>query len=196
MKKMLSVIMVGILIFSLTGCGGNNADSGKDSAAANENTVSQETAGAKENASLPAPENEADESGQSELESSMAEQDTAKPESSATTGSETEPDAADGSNALVVYFSWSGNTENVANAIAEQTGADVFEIVPEETYTSDYNVLLDIASEEKESGARPAIAGSIEDISQYEFIYVGFPNWIAYHNMAIIFHSILKLKMM
>ena len=111
MKKMLSVIMVGILIFSLTGCGGNNADSGKDSAAANENTVSQETAGAKENASLPAPENEADESGQSELESSMAEQDTAKPESSATTGSETEPDAADGSNALVVYFSWSGNSQ-------------------------------------------------------------------------------------
>ena len=176
MKKMLSVIMVGILIFSLTGCGGNNADSGKDSAAANENTVSQETAGAKENASLPAPENEADESGQSELESSMAEQDTAKPESSATTGSETEPDAADGSNA-------SGNTENVANAIAEQTGADVFEIVPEETYTSDYNALLDIASEEKESSARPAIAGSIEDISQYEFIYVGFPNWLAYHNL-------------
>ena len=183
MKKMLSVIMVGILIFSLTGCGGNNADSGKDSAAANENTVSQETAGAKENASLPASENEADESGQSELESSMAEQDTAKPESSATTGSETEPDAADGSNALVVYFSWSGNTENVANAIAEQTGADVFEIVPEETYTSDYNALLDIASEEKESSARPAIAGSIEDISQYEFIYVGFPNWLAYHNL-------------
>ena len=104
--------------------------------------------------------------------------------------------AADGSNALVVYFSWSGNTENVASAIAEQTGADVFEIVPEETYTSDYNALLDIASEEKESGARPAIAGSIEDISQYEFIYVGFPNWLAYHNMAIIFHSILKLKMM
>ena len=105
----------------------------------------------------------------------MAEQDTAKPESSATTGSETEPDAADGSNALVVYFSWSGNTENVANAIAEQTGADVFEIVPEETYTSDYNVLLDIASEEKESGARPAIAGSIEDILSMNSFMWGFP---------------------
>lgn len=38
-------------------------------------------------------------------------------------------------------------------------------------------MLLDIATEEKESGARPAIAGSIEDISKYDFIYVGFPNW-------------------
>lgn len=177
MKKMLSVIMVGILILSLTGCGGNNADSDRDSAAANENTVSQETAGAGENVSEPVLENEVDESGHTESESSMAEQDIAEPESSAETGLEPEPDAADGSNALVVYFSWSGNTENVANAIAEQTGADVFEIVPEEAYTSDYNTLLDIAIEEKESGARPAIAGSIEDISQYDVIYVGYPNW-------------------
>lgn len=105
MKKMLLVIMVGILIFSLTGCGGNNADSGRNSAAANENTVSQETAGAEENVSKPASENAADEPGQPESESSMAEQDTAEPESSAETESETEPDAADGSNALVVYFS-------------------------------------------------------------------------------------------
>lgn len=177
MKKMLSVIIVGILIFSLAGCGGNNADSGRDSAAENENTISQETAGDGENVSEPASENEAEESGQPELESSMAEQDTADLESSVTTGLETEPAAGDGSNALVVYFSWSGNTENVANAIAEQTGADVFEIVPEEVYTSDYNALLDIATEEKESGARPAIAGSIEDISQYDVIYVGYPNW-------------------
>ena len=84
---------------------------------------------------------------------------------------------AGGSNALVVYFSWSGNTENVANAIVNQTGADVFEIVPEEAYTIDYNALLDIATQEKESGARPAIAGSIEDIAQYDIIYVGYPNW-------------------
>ncbi len=173
MKKMLSVIIVGILIFSLAGCGGNNADSGRDSAAENENTISQETAGDGENVSEPASENEAEESGQPELEGSMAEQDTADLESSAAHESETETTPA--SNALVVYFSWSGNTENVANAIAEQTGADVFEIVPEEVYTSDYNALLDIATEERESGARPAIAGSIEDISQYDVIYVGFP---------------------
>ncbi|MCI9142038.1 MAG: hypothetical protein HFH87_05360 [Lachnospiraceae bacterium] len=83
---------------------------------------------------------------------------------------------ADSSSALVVYFSWSGNTENVANAIAAQTGADIFEIVPEEAYTSDYNALLDIAAEEKENGARPAIAESIEDIAQYDIVYVGFPN--------------------
>ena len=53
----------------------------------------------------------------------------------------------------------------------------LFEIVPEEAYIDDYDALLDIATEEKESGARPAIAGSIEDIAQYDVIYVGYPNW-------------------
>lgn len=157
MKKMLSVITIAVLALSLAGCGRNEADSG--SAAANESTVSRESAGAGETVSEP--EKEADESKRQEPESSMAEQGTADPESSA----------------LVVYFSWSGNTENVANAIAAQTGADVFEIVPEEAYTSDYNTLLDVATEERESGARPAIAGSIEDIGQYDVIYVGYPNW-------------------
>lgn len=158
MKKMLLVIVVGILVLSLAGCGRSEADSSRDGAAANENTVSQE------------PEN-------SMTEQDTVEQNIADPESGVSAESETEPDGAGGSNALVVYFSWSGNTENVANAIAEQTAADVFEIVPEEAYTSDYNALLDIAAEEKESGARPAIAGSIEDIAQYDVIYVGFPNW-------------------
>lgn len=157
MKKMLSVIVVGMLVFSLAGCGRGEADGSRDGAAANENAVSQE------------PEN-------SMTEQDAVEQDTAGPESGVAAKSGTEPAEADGSNALVVYFSWSGNTENVANAIAEQTTADVFEIVPEEAYTSDYNALLDIAAEEKESGARPAIAGSIEDIAQYDVIYVGYPN--------------------
>ena len=152
MKKILLVILVGILALSLAGCGRNGTGSSKDSAMEIENTVSQELAGAGETVSESVQENKADESG-------------------------TEPAATDDSNALVVYFSWSGNTENVANAIAAQTGADIFEIVPEEAYTSDYNALLDIAAEEKENGARPAIAESIEDIAQYDIVYVGFPNW-------------------
>ena len=154
MKKLLSVIMAFALVFSLPGCGKNETDGGESSTAAstaaNEGSAKQETAG--ETVSEAVSEKEADES-------------------------EAESARAGGSNALVVYFSWSGTTENVANAIADQTGADVFEIVPEEAYTSDYDELLDIATKEKESGARPTIAGSIEDIAQYDMVYVGYPNW-------------------
>lgn len=50
-----------------------------------------------------------------------------------------EPETEAGSNALIVYFSWSGNTEAVANEIQIQTGADIFEITPADPYTDDYD---------------------------------------------------------
>ena len=78
--------------------------------------------------------------------------------------------------ALIAYFSWSGNTEAVAQEIQAQTGADLFEIVPAEPYTDDYDELLDIAQEEQSSDARPAIAETV-DLSGYDTVYLGFPNW-------------------
>ena len=102
-------------------------------------------------------------------------------------GDRTEESSSSGQNApertaaeakgLVVYFSWSGNTENVAKAIQSQTDSDIFEIVPATPYSDDYNTVLDVAREEQRSNARPAISGSIENIEQYDVIYVGFPNW-------------------
>ena len=80
------------------------------------------------------------------------------------------------SNVLIAYFSWSGNTEAVAQEIQNQTGADLFEIVPAEPYTDDYDELLDIAQEEQSSDARPAIADTV-DLSGYDTVYLGFPNW-------------------
>ena len=90
--------------------------------------------------------------------------------------------------ALVAYFSWSGNTEAVAQEIQAQTGADLFEIVPAEPYTDDYNELLDIAQEEQSSDARPAIAETV-DLSSYDTVYLGFPNW--WGDMPMILYTFL-----
>ncbi len=75
----------------------------------------------------------------------------ANPESTATTSQqsqESEPDSPDSGTAaksLVVYFSWSGNTEKVAKSIQSQTGSDIFEIVPETPYSDDYDTVVDQA---------------------------------------------------
>ena len=90
--------------------------------------------------------------------------------------------------ALIVYFSWSGNTEAVAQEIQSQTGADLFEIVPAEPYTDDYDELLDIAQEEQSSDARPAIADTV-DLSGYDTIFLGFPNW--WGDMPMIIYTFL-----
>ena len=90
--------------------------------------------------------------------------------------------------ALIAYFSWSGNTEAVAREIQAQTGADLFEIVPAEPYTDDYDELLDIAQEEQSSDARPAIAETV-DLSSYDTVYLGFPNW--WGDMPMILYTFL-----
>ena len=77
---------------------------------------------------------------------------------------------------VVVYFSWSGNTESVAVEIQNQTGADTFRLIPAEPYTDDYDALLDIAQEEQRNGARPVISGSIKNFDSYEVMYLGYPN--------------------
>lgn len=93
------------------------------------------------------------------------------------------------SKALVVYFSHSGNTESVAKEIQSQTDADIFEIVPETAYTTDYNTLLDVAQNEKKDNARPAISGTIDNLDDYDIIYLGFPNWWA--DMPMVLYTFL-----
>lgn len=82
-----------------------------------------------------------------------------------------------GSKSLVVYFSWSGNTRSVAGSIASRTNSDVFEIVPAEPYSDDYDTVVDLAQEEQKNNVHPEIVGSIDDIEQYDVVYVGYPNW-------------------
>ena len=90
---------------------------------------------------------------------------------------ESMPEPEPGANALVIYFSWSGNTETIAGEIASQTGADTFQLEPATAYSTDYNTVLDEAQAEQRADARPEIVGSIENFDSYDVIYLGFPNW-------------------
>ena len=76
---------------------------------------------------------------------------------------------------LVSYFSYSGNTRNVAAALSEKTGGDLFEIAPAVPYTEDYDALLDQARDEQTEGARPELAAQVEDWQDYDVIFVGYP---------------------
>ncbi len=82
---------------------------------------------------------------------------------------------------LVVYFSATGNTEAVAEILAETQGAELYEIVPEDPYTEtdlDYNDSSSRATvEQNDEDARPAISGELPDMDDYDVIYVGFPIW-------------------
>ena len=71
-----------------------------------------------------------------------------------------------------------GNTAIVAEIIAEQTGADLFEIkVVNDDYPNKYNALIQRAKQEKMANIRPELTGKVENFDEYENIFVGYPNW-------------------
>jgi len=70
-----------------------------------------------------------------------------------------------------------GNTEIVAQKIQKLMGGDLFEIKPVKQYPEDYYETIEIAKEEKRKNARPELANRLEDISSYEVVFLGYPNW-------------------
>lgn len=78
---------------------------------------------------------------------------------------------------LIAYFSWSGNTKQIAEQIKKVTGGDLFEIEAVKPYSSNYNTCVDEAKKEKENNARPAIKGKVNNIDDYDYIFIGYPNW-------------------
>lgn len=121
-----------------------------------------------------------------ETETSAEETVTAETE---TTGEVGQTQPAGTAKALVVYFSWSGNTRNVAEEIAAQTGADIFELIPAAPYSEDYNTVLDEAKQEQTEDARPEISGTIDGFDGYDQVFLGFPNW--WGDMPMIVYSFL-----
>lgn len=117
--------------------------------------------------------------------SAPAEQPATEPsESSSTAPAESEPETQpETGKTLVVYYSASGNTERVAKDIAEAAGADLFEIVPTEVYTSDdldwTNPDSRVSREHDDESLRdvPLITTEVPDWDSYDTVFIGYPIW-------------------
>lgn len=162
MRKFLGVLMVCVFMVSLTACG-SCTDSEQP-----EESVTSPMAENVEQESTEIPPTALGNMDESSAEQSDTEEPFSQPEESVT-------------NALVVYFSSSGNTKSVAEAIAAECGADLYEIVPEQPYTDDdlnYNDRDSRSTVEmNDPDSRPVIAGEGMDLSVYDVVYVGYPIW-------------------
>lgn len=92
--------------------------------------------------------------------------------------------------AIVVNGEVLGNTQYVAMLIADNTGADMFRIEAAEPYPLDHSTLVDQASAEKASAARPALAALPENLDLYDIIFLGYPNW--WGDMPMILYTFLE----
>ena len=117
--------------------------------------------------------------------SAPTEQPATEPsESSSTAPAESEPETQpETGKTLVVYYSASGNTERVAKDIAEAAGADLFEIVPTELYTSDdlnwTNPDSRVSREHDDESLRdvPLTTIEVSDWDSYDTVFIGYPIW-------------------
>lgn len=163
MKKTLSILFAMTLAFLFAACGGEQSSSGT--------AISSEPSSvATETPSLPAEET-VSEAAQESADAAAASEAGAAPEEAGGT--------------LVAYFSWSGNTREMAQRIAQQTGGELFEIATVNPYTDDYNELLDVAQQEQSEEARPELEGQVENWDSYDTVFVGYPNWWSDAPMAV-----------
>lgn len=103
---------------------------------------------------------------------------------------------SDGQKILVAYFSWADNTEQdnidavtsasvtvpgnvaqLASYIAEETGGELFSIQVVEPYPADWDECLSRANQEKADGTRPELVQNVEDMEEYDVVFLGYPNW-------------------
>ncbi len=92
------------------------------------------------------------------------------------------PEETDGGEqkTLIAYFSATNNTENIANHLEAILDAGLYEITPETPYTSadlDYNTDCRANREQNDASARPAISGGVDNMTEYDVIFLGYPIW-------------------
>ena len=119
-----------------------------------------------------------------------------------------------GSHILIAYFTWAdntrvenpnaidvdattsasvlqpGNAAKIAEWIQNRTNGDLFSIIVKEPYSSDYDECLDRASDEKAENARPELVSHVENMDQYDTVFLGFPNW--WYTVPMAIHSFLE----
>lgn len=88
-------------------------------------------------------------------------------------------DAVAGASRVVVDGAVLGSNQYVAQLIQAEVGGDLFRIETEQTYPGEHDALLEFAYNELAEGARPALAAQVEDLSRYDVIFLGYPNWNA-----------------
>ena len=177
MKKLFSLILAAVMMLALAACGNTapaESASEGDSETTNSTNVQTEP---------------------------IAPVDDTEPDSSQADDTAQTGQTEGGSNMLVAYFSLAGeqygvgvveegNTSIIAHMIAEQTGADLFEIKPETPYPTTYQGLLDVSQQEMRDNARPEIADTVDNMGDYDTIFIGYPNW--WGDMPMIVYSFLE----
>lgn len=157
MKKIIPILLSILMVVSLAACAGNSNNPSESST-----QDSTPTASTNENKTEPS-------------NTSVNEPTDSQPNNS-------QPDDTEaGKKVLVAYFSATGTTKKLAEYAADTMDAELYEIVPKQPYTSadlDYGDKNSRSTKEmNDPGSRPEINGSVENMADYDIVFIGYPIW-------------------
>ena len=135
-------------------------------------------------------------SGSGSTEDAESDADTAETAEETAAAGDAEESSQD-SRILVAYYSWAdnailaenvdavaspsvippGNVQQLAGWVQEATGGDLFSIQVTDPYPSDWDACLERANQERGNDARPELAANVENMDQYDVVFLGYPNW-------------------
>ena len=170
-KRILAALLAALTLFSLTACASRQTQT-TTPAQTTQQPAQQET---------PAQDNNSN----ADAEESTAPVQTEEPDTAEPADEQPEETPAEGGRTLVVYYSASGNTAAVAGYIADALGADTFELVPQEPYSSDdlnWTVNGSRVNREHDDESLRDIAlvtDSVDNWDEYDTVFIGYPIWWA-----------------
>ena len=178
MKRILPAFLAVILALALTGCAGgapavSPGPSAADPAPTQETPAPAQTAQPAQTAAESAAPADEPAAGAEAAGSSILIAYFTMPEDVDPAGA----DAVAGASIVVRDGEILGNVEYMARTIQQAVGGDLLRIETVEEYPLEHEALVDFAAEEQEAGARPALATQIENLEQYDTIFLGYPNW-------------------
>lgn len=162
MKKLTAILMGVLLVFSLAACG-NNQQAKNTTPEPSSEPISE---------TMSEPE-ETEQPSETPSDSQAENEDNAGDTDAESTSGKT----------LIVYYSASGNTEEVANYIASATGGDLFEIVPTEIYTDadldwmDDDSRVSREHDNEEERNVPLVSDTVDNWNEYDTVFIGYPIW-------------------
>lgn len=174
MKKSLAILLTVFMVISLAACG-------REEQSAKEGTSDADNAAEEISTEMDSAENSLPETA-SEPKSDAGTVETIPEGEQADCGAESgSGNEAGGAKILIAYFSATNTTKGVAEHIADSLSADLYAIVPEQPYTDadlDYHDDSSRSTiEMNDPSARPAISGSVENMEQYDTVFIGYPIW-------------------
>lgn len=179
MKKYISAILAASMVISMTACGENNADLQRTGEYITESITENFT-------ETEITENQTDSTG--EVETGKNEKVLIAYFSYGENAAL--PDGVDASTSASINIrngKTTGNTGVIADMIAEKTGGELSSILTEKKYPADYNEVVEQGKAENQADIRPELISKIENLDEYDTIFVGFPNW--WYDMPMVMYS-------